>query len=410
LPQAGFAKTQENVVLRLHERTIPYKVAYWEQLGAKFTETHPNVEFQVQADGVGNEYNEKILAQLSGGTIGDLFWLVNVENYSAFQARGVLHPLNEFIEADGYDLSVYLQNALDIHTQNDQLYILPTGVHGGPWLQFYNVDMFEAAGVEVPPLEWTWDNFRDMSVQLADATGVFGCAMPVRWGEFLDGISRSFGGEILNEDGTESLILEENTHEAFRYLDSLINELGVHPRPTDIPEGDISRLFQAEQVAMFNSGPWEVYELRESIEEGALNWDTTLIPNGPAGRGGELVTEGYAIPTQSENKEMAWEFIKLMCSREEGIARIAEGFIAPPREDALLAPELMADPVYALYQEELVANTPTGPHLPHNNRVSEYYQLMQTGFDPLWLGDVGVDEMLESIHQELEALLSRPSV
>jgi multiple sugar transport system substrate-binding protein len=236
---------------------------------------------------------------------------------------------------------------------------------------------------------------------------VFGMWVPVTWGEAQITMVRGFGGDVLNDEGTQSTILEPEAKQAYSFMSSLINDLHVHPRPADLIEGGANQMFVAERIAMFSTGPWGVYTLREMIEEGTINWDMFLIPKGPAGRAGQLVTEGYPIPTNANNKDLAWQFIKLMCSAEEGLARIPYGFIAPPRTDAMLDPSLMEDSMYALYHQEMVDNTPEGAALPHNARVPEFFQLLNQGFDALWLGRAGVDETLEEVHRQIEGILAR---
>jgi multiple sugar transport system substrate-binding protein len=390
-------------------------VEYWKQLGKKFVESHPGTEFVVEASGVDNAYNEKLLTQISSGTVGDLIWLVNVENYQTFAGRNVLQPLNEYIERDGYETEVYLPGVLEAHRDAEgNQYIIPTGVHGGPWNLFYNKDLFDKAGVPYPSSDWTYDDLRDAAEELTRPDeGVFGYTFPTDFGESLIVLARSFGGDFLSEDGTQSLLLSDGTREAFDWLNRLVNNSKAMPRPTDIPgDGgpDYARFFSNGKLAMYSFGPWEVYVLRELIEEGRINWDMSLVPIGPAGRAGQIVTEGYAIPTRADDQDLAWEFIKLMCSREEGVARTSQGFIAPPREDALLAPEPMEDPMYATYHRELVDNPPAQAHLPRNNRVSEWFEILGTGFDRLWLGRSSVDETLENVHGQVEQLLARSPV
>lgn len=407
---AAEAPAPGKVVLRLHERTIPYKVEYWKELGAKFAETHPNVELKVEADGVGNPYNEKMLTSLAGGTIGDMFWLVDVENYDTFRAKGVLAPLDPFIEADGYDLSQYLPNVIDFYKRDGKQYILPTGVHNGPENLFYNRDMFEAAGLPTPQSpDWTWDEFAETATRLTNADEkVFGANIPVGWSEAQIVVARSYGGDILDKEGKTSTLLTEPTVAAFNLMSDLINERKANPRPAEIMEGGANKMFAAGKLGMYMSGPWDVYVLRELIAENSLNWDMTLVPKGPAGRKGQLVSEGYAVPTTSKNQQLAWEFIKLMCSPEEGVARIAKGFISPPRKDAILDPKLMEDPMYAMYADELVNNTAASPTLPHNARTSEFFQLLITGFDSIWLGKGSVQDTLTEVDRQLTALLAKP--
>ena len=399
----------EKVKVRLHERTVPFKIEHWEDLGAQFMEEHPSVEFVVEPFPPGPEYNEKILTMVAGKTIGDIVWSVNMLNYGTFHAKNIIEPLNPWIEADGYDLSPFFEEALDIFRHEGQLDMIPTGVHGGPFNFFYNADRFEEVGVEPPTdLEWTYDDLLEMATKLADPEKpLFGYYANPKWGETTHVFIRSFGGDSMNEEGTESRLLEEPVREAFRYLDEMINELQIFPRPSDLPEGGYRAMFQSELLATFSQGPWDVANLRGLIED-EPKWDMTLVPEGPAGRIGQYVTEGYFIPSVAEQKDWAWEYVKLQSTLEDNVARPPLGFIASARSDGMLHPSLMEDPMYALYHQWLADNPQPPPALPANLRNTEVFAFLLNDFDKLWLGEGSVDEVLEEADAKLNNILQMP--
>ena len=397
--------------LALHERSIDQKISYWKALGDRFKQQNPGVEFEVRASGLGSAYNEALLTEIAAGTVGELFWVVDVENYLTFASKGVLEPLDDLIAQDGYDTSAYLPNVLDIYRQDGKILALPMGFHGGPIALFYNKDLFDSAKVDYPSLDWSYDDLAAAARKLARPDdGVFGYAMVPKWGEALAVLARNFGGDLLSEDGTKSRLTDPATKAAISWLSGLIEDR-THPRPTDLgPDGDLVPLFEAGKLAMFSQGPWNIQTLRQGIPAGGMNWDMSLLPKGSAGRQGQLASEAYPISI-SGNKPAAWEFLKLMNTLEEGLNRQAIGpFLPPPLVDAMTSTVLLGDPMRATYWSEVANNTPKKAFLPANRRVTEYFDLTSTAFDPLWLGEASVDETLASADKTLTDLLAKEAL
>ena len=69
---------------------------------------------------------------------------------------------------------------------------------------YLNTDLFAEAGVELPANEWTWDEFREIAGLLTKDN---------QWGTSINNAAWSWGGfvlpnggQILNEERTESLL------------------------------------------------------------------------------------------------------------------------------------------------------------------------------------------------------------
>lgn len=405
------APSEEVIELRLHDRTIPGKIEYFERLGERFAETHPNIQVKVEAFPGGVAYNEKILTGIAGDTIGDLAWSVNVENYPMFLSKGIIEPIQPWVDAENYDLSIFIPEMVDLFRHEGTLYVLPNGgIHGGPLNLYYNEDLLAKAGVDAPPdLEWTYDDLVDLALSAANPDEkIFGYAVSTRSSENLHMFIRSFGGDSINAEGTESRLLEEPVRQAFAFLDKMVNELRLIPRPTDLPpEGGERQLFISQLAATYSGLPLNTATLRSGIGD-AFSWTTSLVPVGPAGRISQSVASVYFMPKAAKQKDAAWEFTKAMSTLEEELIRPQVGFSSSARKDALLHPDLMEDPIYKLYHEWFAENPSPAPAIPANNRIAEFYDLFNTGFDGLWLGEQSVDEALEEVDRQLTVLLQKP--
>lgn len=400
--------------LKINERATPNKIAYWEQLGARFTEQAPGMQVVVESSDTGTNYDTKLLTGSISKTVGDLAWLVTTQNFNLFQSKGLVLPVDEFVARDGHDLSMYLQAALDAVTIDGKLYMIPTGFHGGPISMFYNKKLFDEAGVAYPTPEWTIADFEAAAAALTKPENEqYGALLPLDNPEALVVWARSFGGDVLKNDGTESALGDDGVRAAFEWIAGLINDKKVMRQPATLPRLasgsiDYNGFFGSNKVAMWQASPWHANMLRTALgpEAFAETYDIALIPQGPAGRVGQLVVEGYPIFSTTSNPDAAWAFTQLATSKEEGVARIAHGFVAAPREDAINDEEMVAnDPIYAYYNRAVMENPPPPAAVPANNRITEMYAMMRLAFDGVWSGNQTAADALGAAHEQLVDLL-----
>lgn len=415
---AGHATAQETLegALKLSERSTPNKVSYWEMLGQRFVdEVAPGVNFTVEPSDTGANYDTRLLTGSISRTVGDLAWLVTTQNFSLFQSRGLVQPVDELIERDGFDMSAYIDRTLEAVSVDGRLYMIPTGFHGGPISLFYNKELFDEAGIEYPNPDWTLGDFESAAQELTRPDrDQFGVLLPLDNPEALVVLSRCWGGDVLFDAGTRSGLSDENTRAMFEWVSGLINEKQVMRHPAELPRLpngniDYNGFFGSGRVAMWQASPWHATPLRLALgDEFGAKYDMTLIPPGPAGRNGQLVVEGYPIFSTTRNLEAAWAFTKFMNTREQGIERIEHGFIAAPRVDALSDPDLIASDIYyARYNQALIDAPPASASVPANSKITEMYTMLRLSFDGIWSGQQSVVDALAAADENLTDLLSQ---
>src|SRR5215212_502784 len=107
------------------------------------------------------DYETKLKTMLAGGTPPDVFWGSNMADYVS---RGVVMDITDRVKSDPVlgKADYFIQPAEENRAViNGKWY----GI-GSCWVVhhlYYNVDMFQKAGVELPPTDpakaWTWDQF-----------------------------------------------------------------------------------------------------------------------------------------------------------------------------------------------------------------------------------------------------------
>jgi multiple sugar transport system substrate-binding protein len=142
----------------------------------------------------------------------------------------------------------------------------------------YNKDVFDAAGVDYPSADWTWDDFRATATALRDESkGIYGVNYPVTGSE--DTVWRFWpflwqaGGEVLSDDETSATFNSQAGIDALTLWQQMaVTDGSVYLDPTD---EKAEPLFTSDHLAMFVTGPWEV----PVFEENNMNWGDQVLPS-----------------------------------------------------------------------------------------------------------------------------------
>lgn len=132
-----------------------------------FMEEHPDITVVPDYTDWGG-YWDKLATQTAGGDTPDV--LMQEERYlREYADRGVLADLSEYdIDTSAMDEALVSSGELD-----GGLYGIPTGVNVR--VMMADPQIFEEAGVEMPDdTTWTWDEYHDLMVQIAENTEGYG--------------------------------------------------------------------------------------------------------------------------------------------------------------------------------------------------------------------------------------------
>ncbi len=247
----------------------------------------------------------------------DIIATKGIAAYSEFGANGQYLDITEMIEADtDLDVSNYgtMWNSVGV---DGKYFGLPFKFSN--WQMFYNVDMFDEAGIDYP-IDITWDEYVDIASQMKDfyanETGANGETI---WGGYLVTWSSVFyaiqqGVYPTSDDITELT----NTLE-------LLNTVwtnGSHPSYELASSGTLDHTteFVNGNVAMVPQGDWFIAGVQNMVEENGieLNWAIAPypIPEG-AEQGASTGNFAFISPMAStENPQAAYDFISYYCGAE----------------------------------------------------------------------------------------------
>ncbi|HEX2623125.1 MAG TPA: ABC transporter substrate-binding protein, partial [Phototrophicaceae bacterium] len=179
-----------------HDRTI--KVI--EMYEAAHPEIDITYEFVSFAD-----YWTKVNTQAAGGNLA----CVMQQDYAyltEWATRDLLLPLDDLFAAGKIDTTNIPQSILDSGKVNDQTYGISLGTNSQTYI--LDADAFAEAGLELPPLDWTWDDFETISLALHEKLGIWSIAYGPWDDANMKSLLISSGQWLVNEDGTEIAITD----------------------------------------------------------------------------------------------------------------------------------------------------------------------------------------------------------
>ncbi|MEZ4517363.1 MAG: extracellular solute-binding protein [Chloroflexota bacterium] len=190
--------TEETVVVEATEDTTeamePVELTYFtfsaapdhledlDAMIAAFSEQHPEISVKVETAPF-DDYFTKLQTLIAGGTAPDVFEL-NYENFVTYADKGILLDLSPLMAADeSLDTNIYYPRALEAFTYDGKQEGLPATF--STVVMFYNKDLFDAAGLDYPTNDWTWDDVRAAAEQINDPdNGVYGMHSGIQFWEF----------------------------------------------------------------------------------------------------------------------------------------------------------------------------------------------------------------------------------
>ena len=122
-----------------------------------------DIEF-VPRNESGGVYSDKVNVSVISGGLPDVI-TVDGPNISVYAANNIIQPLSNISEEEK---SIYLPSIIEQGTVNGNLYDL--GVMESSVGFYYNNDIIEDAGIEVPSINnpWTWSEFIEICKKLKE--------------------------------------------------------------------------------------------------------------------------------------------------------------------------------------------------------------------------------------------------
>ncbi|QQA43182.1 extracellular solute-binding protein [Pelagovum pacificum] len=178
---------------------------------------------------------------------------------------------------------------------------------------FWNKDLFEEAGLDMPDGPTTWEEMVTAAQAISENTDAAGFGVPAadfdntmhEWLNFV----YSNGGTILQDDGTVTFDSPEVVEALQLYADLAPY---VEEGPLAYDRGSLEPLFAEGAIAMYTNGGWG----RQSVGEDT-NYGIAPIPAGPSGDSGTLlITDSLVVFDGTGVEEATMDLITYLTSPE----------------------------------------------------------------------------------------------
>lgn len=382
---------------------------YWNAIKENYEAANPNVTIEMTDLG-STDYMTVLATELSGsGSDFGVVTIKDVPGYATLVSKNTLEPLDSYISEAGIDLAQY--GGVDKQvTVDGSLYELP--FRNDFWVVFYNKDLFDAAGVEYPTNDMTFDEYDALARQLTDTTfgsQVYGAhyhtwRSAVQLFGVLDGKHSILDGEYDFFKPYYEMVLNEEKDQVCRNYADLSAE-GLH----------YSAAFSGGDVAMMNMGSWFISTMIASLESGEYdsslcgNWGIVKYPHADGVEAGSTLgtITGLAVTSVSENKDAAFDFVEWVSGAEgakvmaetgnfpalmnDEVAGIISGLEGFPTDDA----SKEALNVSNLYLE-----------VPYAENVSAINDILDTYHKSIMNQEITIDEGIASMNEEVGKILA----
>ncbi|GAB3096115.1 ABC transporter substrate-binding protein [Isoptericola nanjingensis] len=284
----------------------------------EFRKEHPGIDVRFVSLPE-NEARAKITASVATG--GGEFDVVMISNYETpmWAENGWIENLQPYADAtEGYDPDDFVPSVREALSVDGDLYSVP--FYGESSFLAYRKDLFQQAGLTMPDRP-TWDDVRELAAELHDPAQDFAgiCLRGLAgWGEVMapmTTVMNTYGGQWFDEGGNARLDSPEVREAVETYVDT-VQQYG-QPGAATSGFGDCLTRFAQGQAAMW----YDATSMVSSIEDPASSTvagKTGYVPApvSETDAAGWLYSWSLAIPSTSEHKDAAWDFVSWMTDKD----------------------------------------------------------------------------------------------
>lgn len=283
-----------------------------QQVVDAYKEVNPDVEieFVYVGDNQTANYYQQVDLMLLGGEDADIVMTAAFAEHAQRADSGVYLPLDEYFEGESIDPYESYGDGF-VAPVNENIYGIPGDAKS--WIVYMNKDKLEEAGLEVPPLDWTWEDFAEYAEALTDENTTGGYFHNWDHYNYMNLWSLKMGNPIINEDGT--LAFNDPKFQEFLEYRKGLEETGtIVPYQTILATQSTYRdRFFNEEIAMFPIGSFLISEI-DNVEAFPHDFTTTfaMLPKDVDGESGRTYTDliYYSIAAGSDAPQEAYDFLR----------------------------------------------------------------------------------------------------
>ncbi|MBP2119693.1 sn-glycerol 3-phosphate transport system substrate-binding protein [Cohnella lubricantis] len=281
-----------------------------------YNASQSNIQVEAVFQGSYDESLNKLKASMGSKEGPDIVQVFEIGSRFMIDS-GYITPMQQFIDAEGYDLSLLEPNITSYYMMDGKLNGMPFNT-SNPIL-YYNKDAFKNAGLDPEKPPKTYEEFEEYAKKLTDS-GVTGGSIAI-YGWFMEQFFANQNAEYLNNGNgrtspaTESLVNTEPGVETLTWWKNMLDEKAISNlgRKT----ADTNAAFAAGQIAMTLDSTAGLRNIVNAVG-GKFEVGTGFLPRPASVKEGGVVVGGasnYILNNKPEaQQKAAWEFIKYLAT------------------------------------------------------------------------------------------------
>lgn len=309
------------------------------------------------------DYEKQLTLGIASGELPDLVILDGCSMASFIQ----LGLFGDISDAD-INWDEYIQGPLESTMMDGKHYGIPFATNCTAL--YYNKDMFDAAGIDYPDENTTWDEFREMAKALTK-DGVYG-----------------FGNAATNTDEGTFQCLQwlytaggsytdiEGGIDAYKLMQEMIEEGSWTKECVNWTQSDVNNNFMAGNLAMQQNGPWQIPGIEANAPD--LNYGVTVLPKKDADSGQAtsiLGGENMGV-VNKDDMSGAKAFLQYYNQTDVMVNAMKQYGSYPPKTEAAQDSYWTDDPIQKAFLTQIETSIPRGP----SASWPSYSSAIQTGF------------------------------
>ncbi|GGA49033.1 ABC transporter substrate-binding protein [Paenibacillus physcomitrellae] len=326
---AGAASNNSGTAAAATAAPAPVKITWWHSMSgtnekaineivSDFNASQQDVQVEAVFQGAYDESLNKLKASIGSNSGPDLMQVYEIGSKFMIDSK-LITPVQQFIDADNYDLSQLEPNITRYYTIDGKLNAMPFNT-SNPIL-YYNKDAFKAAGLDPENPPKTYEDFEKAAKALAK-NGKPAASIAI-YGWFMEQFFANQNADYVNNGNgrqaaaTESLLNSDAGVKTMEWWKRMLDEKAVSNlgRKTD----DTDAAFAAGQIAMTLDSTASLRNIVQSVG-GKFEVGTGFLPRPADAKEGGVVVGGaslYIMNNKPEEEQKAtWEFIKYLATPE----------------------------------------------------------------------------------------------
>ncbi|NRF93917.1 ABC transporter substrate-binding protein [Paenibacillus frigoriresistens] len=313
------------------EASGPKKVVFWhamggsntkvvDQLVADYNASQNKIKVEAVYQGNYDDLLSKLKASMGTSEGPSVVQMYEIGSRFMIDSKAIT-PMQNFIDADKWDLSQLEPNIAGYYTLGGKLYSMPFNT-SNPVL-YYNKDLFKAAGLDPAKPPKTFEELKVAADAITKSGKATGANFAI-YGWFMEQLFANQGAEYVNNgngrtsNATQSQVNTEPGVKVLTWWKDLIdtkaaNNLG---RKTD----DSKKAFSAGQVGMILESTAALKGLVDSAN-GKFEVGTSFLPKPADAKEGGVVVGGASLWVMNnrpdDEQKSTWDFIKFLTTPKE---------------------------------------------------------------------------------------------